>query len=378
MTSAKSLAAPAPQITATPRSMRVVTDGISIDLQRFSADNNHVVKQIKLLAINALIEAARAGETGKGFAVVANEVQRLAQVATDISGRFESNVLGRIGLSRSMADQLVTEMEGVRLTDLAQTLVQLIVRNLFERTADVRWWATDPALWDALQAPSPEKADYAATRLGVINRFYTVYHDLVMTDLSGRIIASANPAHQRRLAGRSLAGDPWFQAAARCASGDHYIVDEVKESPLHDGHHVLVYATGIREGGRVDGRLIGTLGVYFDWQNQGHAIVEKEANLPQQQVERTTVMLLDEKARVIACNRPERLFTHFALKVEKGCQKGSYYNDQGAIVAYARTLGYEDYDGLGWYGVVVQETENDEAIRSQLDLRTPRGSDTKI
>ena len=106
--------------SATPRSMRVVTDGISTDLERFSADNTHIVKQIKLLAINALIEAARAGETGKGFAVVANEVQRLAQIATEITGKFESNVLGRIGLSRAMADSLVTEMEGVRLTDLAR------------------------------------------------------------------------------------------------------------------------------------------------------------------------------------------------------------------------------------------------------------------
>lgn len=359
-------------VQATPRSMRVITDSISSDLQHFSSDNTHVVKQIKLLAINALIEAARAGETGKGFAVVANEVQRLAQMATDIAGRFESNVLGRIGLSRSMAETLVTEMEGVRLSDLAQTLVQLIVRNLFERTADVRWWATDSALWDALQDPTPQKAEFAASRLGVINRFYTVYHDLVMTDLSGRIVATANPKHQRRLVGQSLAGDPWFRAASRCASGDDYIVDEVKASPLHEGHHVLVYATGIREGGKGDGRLLGTLGVYFDWQNQGHSIVEKEANLPAQQVDRTTVMLLDEKARVIACNRADRLFTHFALRVDGGQQKGCYYNDQGAIVAYARTLGYEDYDGLGWYGVVVQETESDDAIRSQLDLRTPR------
>ncbi|MGF9694984.1 methyl-accepting chemotaxis protein [Rhizobium sp. 0TCS1.26] len=359
-------------VAATPRSMRVVTGSISTELSRFSADNTHVVKQIKLLAINALIEAARAGETGKGFAVVANEVQRLAHVATDIAGRFESNVLGRIGVGQLMADALVNEMEGVRLTDLAQTLVQLIVRNLFERTADVRWWATDPALWQALQEPGSERSEFAASRLGVINRFYTVYHDLVLTDLSGRIIASANPAHQRKIAGRSLAGDPWFQKAAQCRSGDDYIVDEVKESPLHNGHHVLVYATGVREGGTGDGRLIGTLGVYFDWQNQGHAIVEKEANLPEQQAQRSTVMLLDENARVIACNRPEQLFSHFALRRDGDRQKGSYYNDDGAIVAYARTLGYEDYDGLGWCGVVVQETESDDAIRCQLEQRTTR------
>ncbi len=357
------------QHAATPRSMQVITDGIGKDLERFSADNTHVVKQIKLLAINALIEAARAGEMGKGFAVVANEVQRLAQIASDIASKFESNVLGRIGLTRSMADSLVHEMEGIRLTDLAQTLVQLIVRNLFERTADVRWWATDTALWQALGDPSAEARAFAAERLGVINRFYTVYLDLVMTDLSGKVIASANPKFQRKLIGVSLADEPWFAAARRCASGDDYIVDEVKRSGPHDNRTTLVYATGIREGGKLDGELLGTLGVYFDWENQGQSIVEKEANLPPHVAEKTTVLLLDGNSRVIATTNPALLFTHFALAGPSVQPCGSYYDNSGSIVAYARTLGYEDYDGLGWYGVVIQKLENEDDIRMALNIR---------
>lgn len=358
---------PAP--TTTPRSMRIVTEAIGSDLERFSAANTHIVKQIKLLAINALIEAARAGETGKGFAVVANEVQRLAQGAADIADQFQENVLGRIGVGRSMADELVREMEGVRLTDLAQTLVQFIVRNLFERTADVRWWATDPALWNALQAPSADVAAFAAERLGVINRFYTVYLDLVLTNASGRVIASANPRFQRGLKDRNMAGEPWFTAAKSCRSGDDYVVDEVKPSPLHDNRDILVYATGVRENGRSDGPLIGTLGVYFDWQAQGQAIVEKEANLPPHIAEKTEVFLLDGNLRVIAASNPARRYTHFALHNPGNGMRGNYYDNSGNIVAFAKTLGYEDYDGLGWYGVIVQQTESDDAIRAQFGLK---------
>lgn len=362
-------AQPVKQHAATPRSMQVITEGIGRDLERFSADNTHVVRQIRLLAINALIEAARAGEMGKGFAVVANEVQRLAQVANDIASKFESNVLGRIGLTRVMADSLVDEMEGVRLTDLAQTLVQLIVRNLFERTADVRWWATDTALWQALVEPEAERCAFAAERLGVINRFYTVYLDLVMTDLSGRVIASANPKFGRKIIGTSLAGEAWFAAACRSVSGDDYIVDEVKPSFLHDNRNVLVYAAGIREGGKLDGALIGVLGVYFDWENQGQTIVETEANLPPHVAEKTTVLLLDGNSRVIASTNPALLFTHFALANVSAQGSGSYYDNNGSIIAYAKTLGYEDYDGLGWSGVVVQRLENEAEIRATLSIR---------
>lgn len=353
----------------TPRSMRLVTEGIGADVGRFSEDNRHVVRQIRLLAINALIEAARAGESGKGFAVVANEVQRLAQSAADIAARFQEHVVGRIELGREMADSLVHEMEGVRLTDLAQTLVQFIVRNLFERTADVRWWATDPALWQALQEPTETSAAYAAERLGVINRFYTVYLDLVMTDANGRVIASANPTYQRALKNHNFADESWFTTARQCESGDDYVVDEVKASPLHNNRDILVYATGIREGGRTDGALLGTLGVYFDWQEQGRAIVEKEANLPPAVAARTEVLLLDGGMRVIASSNPARRFTHFALHNPGGLPRGSYYDNNGCIVAYARTLGYEDYDGLGWYGVIIQQTESDEAVRASLGLK---------
>lgn len=369
MTSAPQAAPKGTFPSATPRSMRIVTDGMSNDLKRFSTDNSHIVKQIRLLAINALIEAARAGDAGKGFSVVANEVQRLAQIASDISSTFEQNVLSRIGLSRDMAEALVEEMEGVRLMDTAQTLVQLIVRNLFERTADVRWWATDTALWQALQQPDEANITFAATRLGTINRFYTVYLDLVVTDMRGHVVASANPTFQRNLKGRSLTLEPWFLAASQCRSGDDYIVDQVKSSPLHDDRDVLVYATAIRQDGRNDGPAVGTLGVYFDWQDQGRSIVETEANLAPQVAQRTKVMLLDGDMRVIASNDPALRFSRYALRNPTGAMRGSYYDGAGAIVAFARTLGYEDYDGLGWYGVIVQQTENEDVIRDLLGMK---------
>ncbi|MCF3642854.1 methyl-accepting chemotaxis protein [Rhizobium sp. TRM95111] len=357
------------QMHATPRRMRAITESIGRDLERFSGENSNVARQIKLLAINASIEAARAGDAGKGFAVVANEVQRLSDMSSDIAVEFERNVLSRIALGRQISDSLVDQMEGARLTDLAQGLVQLIVRNLFERTADVRWWATDPALWQALQAPDAAAFSHAASRLAVINRFYTVYLDLVMTDSSGRIVASSNAAFDRKIRGTSLASEPWFRAAAKTASGDDYVVDQVQPSRLHDGRHAIVYATGIRENGLADGRLVGTLGVYFDWGKQGQSIVEKEAGLPPHVASRSTVMLLDGQNRVIAATRPELIFSNFALRATDNAPRGSYYASDGTIVAYARTLGYEDYDGLGWCGVVVQRTEAETDIRAELGLR---------
>jgi len=354
-------------VTASPRAMRVVMDGIGTELQSYSSNNLQIVKQTKMLAINAIIEAARAGEAGKGFAVVADEVQRLADRAADIAARFQDVLLGRIALSRDLSASLVDEMEGVRLIDLAQSLVQLIVRNLYERTADVRWWATDPAFWQALAGNDSDAVALAADRLGTINRFYSVYSDLVLTDAQGRVVASANPLHARDLKGIDLSRTPWFRSAVATASGDHYAVGEVMQSTHHADREVLVYSTAVRSHGRSDGKVLGTLGVYFDWQAQGRSIVETEAALPPKIAERTEIMLLDGHGRVIASNRPGRRFDTFDLHHD-GAQRGSYYDGSGNIIAFARTLGYQEYDGLGWWGVILQRTEQDDAIRLALGM----------
>ena len=354
-------------VAASPRAMRIVMDGIGSELQSYATNNLQIVKQTKLLAINAIIEAARAGDAGKGFAVVADEVQHLADRAADIALRFQDVLMGRISLSRSMSETLVEEMEGVRLIDLSQTLVQLIVRNLYERTADVRWWATDTALWEALGDPEPGRLGFAADRLATINRFYSVYCDLVLTDARGRVVASANGAHARQLLGHDFSREAWFRGALATKSGDDYAVGEVMESAAHDGREVLVYSTAVRSQGRADGAVLGTLGVYFDWQEQGRSIVETEAALPPKDAERTEVMLLDAKGRMIATTNPAHRFASFDLR-DEGRARGSYYDGKGNIVAFAKTLGYQEYDGLGWWGVVVQRTEQDDTIKQALGL----------
>ncbi|MEO8686280.1 MAG: chemotaxis protein, partial [Devosia sp.] len=243
----------------------------------------------------------------------------------------------------------------------------LIVRNLYERTADVRWWATDTAFWQALGSSESADLAFAADRLATINRFYSVYYDLVLTDVQGRVVASANGAHARELAGADFSREAWVRAAKACKSGDDYAVGEVMESRQHGGREVLVYSTAVRAGGKSDGAVLGMLGVYFDWQEQGNSVVEKEAALPPKIKDKTEVMLLDGKGRVIASSRAGSRFTQFDLRHGEEA-RGSYYDSSGNIVAFARTLGYQEYDGLGWYGVILQRTEQDEAIRSSLGM----------
>jgi len=360
------------QLPSSPRSMRLLMERVTLDVTDYSRSNKAIVGQTKLLSLNASIEAARAGNAGRGFSVVAKEVQNLADNTAKEASRFSDVVLQRISLSTRMAEHLVAQMEGLRLQDIAQTLVQLIVRNLYERTADVRWWATDTSLWEALSDPTPERVAFANQRLGQINAFYSVYIDLVMTDLEGKVIATSNPAYRERLVGTYVAEQAWFAKARATHSGADYVVGDVEVDAAHADRQVLVYATGVRQRGMSDGALLGTLGVYFDWHDQGTVIVKDEPPFTPDEAARSEVMLLDSHFKVMAvhCGATTRASWRLGdvFPLNNGAEtKGSYYRDD-MLIAYAQTIGYQEYDGLGWWAVIVQHIENEDLIRKAMKL----------
>ena len=84
--------------------------------------------------------------------------------------------------------------------------------------------------------------------------------------------------------------------------------------------------------------------------------MQDEPNLSKGEWTRSRVLLLDGKMRIIASSDNEGLLTHFRLD-NKGQTKGHYFDENGSSIAFAKTIGYQEYDGLGWWGVIIQKPE---------------------
>ena len=114
------------------------------DLARQSVQEiQSVTTTTRVLSLNALIEAARAGEAGKGFAIVAKEVGTVSGKIHAIATALGDKLAERAGELDRLGKGLVANVRGTRLTDLALNMIEIIDRNLYERSCDVRWWATD-------------------------------------------------------------------------------------------------------------------------------------------------------------------------------------------------------------------------------------------
>ncbi len=327
------------------------SDAISTTARDSLSEIEAVTRATKMLAINALIEAAHAGERGKGFAVVAEEVGRISDSVRTITGNLRGRLDTQFEELATLSSSLRTDVNGTRMADLALMIIDVIDRNLFERSCDVRWWATDGAVVDVLEKPSPAAAAHASSRLGVILDSYTVYLDLWIADASGRVVANGRPDKYPGVVGTNVTDSSWFRESMQLRSGEDYAVDDVAESPHLGGSEVATYATAIRAGGVSNGKALGAMGIFFDWGDQSQDVVSK-VRLSDEERDRSRAMIVDRDGRVIADSTGQG--GKFVIQHENK-KSGFYAERDGTLIGFAATPGYETYEGLGWYGVIAQK-----------------------
>lgn len=334
---------------------------LSTDLARCIAASGNEIEQInlqtRLLSFNAQIEAARAGTAGVAFGVVGQEMVSLSHRTAEAAQRLRSESQGLVGELTSISRNLSSDVRGTRLADLALVNIDLIDRNLYERSCDCRWWATDAAVVNALAEPSAEHARYASERLAVILKAYTVYFDIVLADREGRIIANGRPDRYRST-GTNHANADWFRSAVACATGDEFGFQTAHRSPLAANERVLIYSCKVCAGGRADAEPLGVLGVIFRWDALADTIVRHtpvdEADKP-----RTRACILAPDGTLLADSAGHALTQKLALpgfaallELKKG-HREIELGGKRAVLGIARSPGFETY-ATGWHSVVIQ------------------------
>lgn len=330
------------------RALQII-DELTVAVRSAIAEIRDINENAKLLTLNARIEAARAGHAGAAFGVVAQEMQGLSAKTASVADGMESSTSSIKDLVNIIGDNA----RGTRLSDIALTNIDLVDRNLYERTCDVRWWATDSALVNALSTQSESDAKYASSRMRVILNAYTVYLDLVLCDSSGIVVANGRP-DQFNAVGRVEKDSGWFRQAIALRTGDEFVCQGPFSCGLVDGKSSLVYATAVRNEGKANERPIGVLAVVFNWSSLSQAILDSGA-----WDNRSRRMFVNESGQVLAAS--SNVPSDYAFPVRKyhdlwGKNKGyciEKVDGRSICIAQAKSPGFETY-ATGWRSVIIQ------------------------
>lgn len=313
--------------------------------------------QARVLAINAQIEAARAGEAGRAFAVVGGEMAGFATSTESAARKLEEETDAVVRELADVSRKLATDVRGTRLCDLALTNIDLIDRNLYERSCDCRWWATDAAFVAALASPDAGSVRYAGERMAVILKAYTVYFDIVLADRTGTIIANGR-GDTFASKGTNHASAPWFSSALQTASGDEFGFQTVHASPLVDGRRVLVYSCKVCRGGDAKAEPLGVIGIVFNWDGLAQKIMH-ETPTSSTGGTKSRVCITDDQGLVLADSEDRLLQDTISVPGQAAlfaADKASAVverNGQRLLVAHAKSPGFETYR-TGWHSLILE------------------------
>lgn len=237
-------------------------------------------------------------------------------------------------LIANMVAEKVRQVLGEAATR-AQYALDLLVRNLFERTADVGFLAVDLDLCRFVAGQISDRAA-AQRRLAAYRDKYTVYDDILLLAPDGTMLVRADPD-----APLTCSRDP-LVAATLAAPG---YLETFRASDLRPGQErALLYSQAMRHPDT--GAVIGVLCLSFHFAHELAAIFGAYGD-PEG---RANMLLLDAEHRVISSADPLWIAPGVRVPVKlDGTAAPRLFAGREYLVSTFASSGYQGYPGpAGW------------------------------
>jgi hypothetical protein len=328
------------------------------EVQLYAADSERIAGRTNLLALNATIEAARSGEAGRGFSIVAQEVKQLANQARSSAAAFRADVLDRLALGARFADEMLAEIEGARLVDLAQSIVQQIARMLHTRGSHLCLLSTDPAIVFATEVPSREAVLTATDRLRLLRRVSGQYINAFVVSAKGRVLMSEDP--HASILDHDFSDAVQFNRAMQSKGEDDWFTDEVWLNPWSNNRAVLVFVKAIRP--RPGAPPEGVLYLEFDWELLMRNVLQTphEGKAGDQALK---LSIVDPQGRLIGSSWGGTFGSRVAIPA--GRDRGIEVRES-SVAAFATVAPIGDFDALGLRCVIEQSMPSEAEITESI------------
>lgn len=300
---------------------------------------------------------------------------QMSGTGMDMSGtrqgfqRLTSELLGQLGLET--LKKTVQE-----IGSKAQVAVDIVIRNLFERTADIGFLATDDDIREFLKAATDMKHQIAVIReegeaasvpdvtalredhgtrvKKMVTRFqeyvakYSVYYNIILLDTRGNVLVQLDEDNDVERSSDSLIQE------ALATTGDY--VEVFRETDLLPSRgDALIYAYRVTETNVSSSRALGVLCLCFRFENEMEGVFK---NL-QSEDDWSVMTLLDREGSVIASSDSHHIPLGVTLEMDPSAEfKITRFAGREYLAKTCATKGYQGYMGAGWYGHVMVPIEH--------------------
>jgi len=317
---------------------------------------------------------AQAGELREYMRGLRPDAKRLAEIqsaydnlallgqllcaGTDISGMRQAFGELADGLLAQLADEHFRKA-ALGLESSARSAIDVMVRNLYERTADIGFLATDAEIVayarDALAGSVNLEPERLQARFADYVEKYSVYHDVILLSPQGEVLArldTANPLRRTR--------DSFVAEALR---GDRPYLELFRRTDLlPDEASPLIYACRV---GADDETPLGVLCLCFRFQDECARIFANLLGAKDWRV----LTLLDSSGRVLASSDPWQIPVGARLDVlADGESRVARFAGREYLACGRAAQGYQGYAGPGWYGLALAPLEHAFALSDAHEL----------
>lgn len=273
---------------------------------------------------------------------------------------------------QGLRDRMITELIGRYLNQAnseiilkAQAAIDILIRNLFERTADVGFLATDDDLVDFMvqQSVSEDEQAFIYRRIQEYVAKYSVYDDVLLVSPSGDVRAKLNPQNPV-----THSVDPLIRETMNT---DEEYVEVYRYSDLFaNKEKSLIYAKKIVADLDGQSQVVGVLCLSFNIEDE----LDRLFNTLNNGQDGYSIMLLDDGGKTLASNDPY----HPVGKQQIHPKSYELPERIGANLHFTtKTTGYQGFYGLPWYGYVTvpnQTAFSDRKNLKEMDVMIPKNS----
>ena len=306
-------------------------------------DSAHIDMAKNLDSVHELIDELRDLQSTWNNLSLLGELTNVGAEISDTRQHFQKLAGDLTNFLVEQSTNQAVEMLSTR----AQNAIDILVRNLYERTADIGFLATDPMFTqcctDAQNGPLTNDA-LASTRQRMKDYVekYSVYKNIVLMDTQARVIVDmqdqlSSGTSLEWIRGCVTKGSQYAEAFRPLQTDQNAAMDE------------LIYAWKITVGGQIKGYIA----LLFNLEQESEALFSKVVGKRTAQAlpEWKVCGVVKATGEVLVSSNSEYIGAGQTIRLPEGARWGLVQIGPVAYLGCMRaTRGYQGYAGPGWKG----------------------------